>query len=356
MSGYRRSNKKKTFRYIVMGIMFIVLVFGGFGAKLYYQNFVESNIEIEEGEAFLYISRNSTTEEVIDSLEELGSIPARNSLEWLASKKNYRGGNIVAGKYLIKSGMTNNALINHLRAGNGRLDVKVRFTLVRDLKQLSARLSDEVELDSADIYNWLINKDSIERYGFNKHTIISMFIPNTYYVDWDITVSELMQRMATEYKKFWNEDRKSKARAAGLTQSEVNTLASIVYWETQMQEDMSKIAGVYMNRLRLGMPLQADPTLIFAMGDYSIRRVLNKHKNIDSPFNTYKYKGLPPGPILVPPIRYIDAVLDHEKHDYLYFVAKEDFSGYSYFAKTYHQHLVYARKFQQALNSRGIYR
>ena len=180
--------------------------------------------------------------------------------------------------------------------------------------------------------------------------------PNTYFVNFDISVDDLMKRMAKEYKNFWNADRKSKLKASGLSQSEATTLASIVFSETNSKKDIPTIAGVYMNRLRIGMPLQADPTLIFAMGDYSIRRVLNKHKKIDSPYNTYKNKGLPPGPIIIPPIRYIDAVLNYEKHDYLYFVAKEDFSGDSYFAKNYAQHLIYARRYQKALNRRGVYR
>jgi UPF0755 protein len=182
-----------------------------------------------------------------------------------------------------------------------------------------------------------------------------MFIPNTYNVNFDITVPELMARMAKEYKKFWTPERIAKLKKCGLSQSEATTLASIVFTETNSKKDMPIIAGVYMNRIRDGWPLQADPTLIFALDDYSIKRVLNKHKKVDSPYNTYKYAGLPPGPINIPPATYIDAVLDYEKHDYYYFVAKEDFSGDSYFAKNLVQHMVYARRYQKALNDKKVY-
>jgi len=202
----------------------------------------------------------------------------------------------------------------------------------------------------------LNNSDSIAKFGFNKNTIISMFIPNTYNVDWNTSTSQLMTRMGKEFKKFWTAERVAKANDMSMTQSEVVTLASIVYWETKLKKDMPMVAGVYVNRLKRGIPLQADPTLIFAAGDFTIKRVLNKHKDIDSPYNTYKYAGLPPGPILIPPSQYVDAVLNYSKHDYIYFVAKEDFSGESYFAKHLSQHNIYANRFRKALNERGIYR
>jgi UPF0755 protein len=216
-------------------------------------------------------------------------------------------------------------------------------------------MSNGILLEQEDIYEWLSNKDSIGRYGFKKETIVSMFIPDTYNVNFVITVPELMARMAKEYKKFWNPERIAKLKKCELSQSEATTLASIVFTETNSKKDMPIIAGVYMNRINSGWPLQADPTLIFALDDYSIKRVLNKHKKVDSPYNTYKYAGLPPGPINIPPARYIDAVLDYEKHDYYYFVAKEDFSGDSYFAENLVQHMIYARRYQKALNDKKVY-
>ena len=352
----KKGKSGKLLKRIVTGVVILALGIGGYFGWIYYNSFFKANIDTGGKEVSIFIPKGADTKEVIDLIDAKGILKDRGSLEQLADIKNYRGGNIVPGKYKLSDGMTNNQLVNHLRAGNGRLDSQVTFSLVRDLKQLAGAMTKEIEPDSAEDYQWLTNPDSIGKYGFNQQTIISMLIPNTYFVDWDITTPELMARMGKEYKKFWTDARKQKLARTGLTQSQVATLASIVYWETKLPKDMRTIAGVYMNRLDIGMPLQADPTLIFALGDYSIKRVLNKHKEIDSPYNTYKNRGLPPGPVLVAPIQYMDAVLDYEDHDYLYFVAKEDFSGESYFAKTYSQHLIYARRYQKALNERNIYR
>lgn len=338
---------------VVLGLALLV----GLGVGWYfYKRIYMPNVEVENGPAYLYIPTGADESTVLDSLESMGVLKNIETYQWVAEKKNYRGGNVVPGKYPIEDNMSNNELVNHLRAGNGRVDVTLQFNQMRTRQQLAGRLAHQIEPDSLTILNWLDNSDSISKYGFEKATITALFIPNTYYVTWNISTPQLMQRMAEEYKKFWTAERKAKAKATGLTQSEVVTLASIVYWETKKPEDMPKIAGVYMNRLEIGMPLQADPTLIFAIGDFSMKRVLNKHKDIESPYNTYKYAGLPPGPILIPPIAYVDAVLNYAHHDYYYFVAKEDMSGDSYFAKTYQQHLVNARKYQRALNEQGVMR
>ena len=352
----KKAKKSNVLLKAILVILVLGIAIGGYFGNAYYQNVVATNIDTNGKDVYLFIPRNSTPEQVADLIDDLGILKDKSSLLWMFEKKNYQGKNIVPGKYKIEDSWSNNTLVNHLRAGNGLLDVKITFNQLRDLKQLSGALAKEIAPDSAEVYQWLSNSDSIRKFGFNKNTAISMFIPNTYYINWDITVPELMRRMAKEYKKFWTKERIAKAKACGLSQSEVTTMASIVYWETKKKEDMPTIAGVYMNRIKRGMPLQADPTLIFALGDYTIRRVLKKHKKIDSPYNTYMYKGLPPGPIIIPPISYIDAVLDYEKHKYLYFVAKEDFSGYSYFATNYAQHLVYARRYQRALNKRKVYR
>lgn len=343
-------------RWVLVGLLLMVSIGAWLVYRFYHQNFVAENVDTKGQEVFLFIKPGSDAKMVYEALLDLDVLIKPESFLELAERKNYKGANVVPGKYLLLDGMSTNALINHLRAGNGKIEVKVQFGQQRNIKQLAGVLARNIRPDSLEIFNWLSNEDSIGRYGFNAQTITAMFIPNTYFMNWEISTSQLMRRLASEYKKFWTEERRSKAQKIGLSQSEVCTMASIVYWETKKKEDMPIIAGVYMNRIKLGMPLQADPTLIFALDDYSIRRVLNVHKEIESPYNTYKYKGLPPGPILIPPIVYIDAVLNHSEHDYLYFVAKEDFSGYSYFAKTYKQHLVYARKFQRALNQRKVYR
>lgn len=349
-----KKSRRTLFIQISAVVSLLTLVFSA-GLK-YYNNYKAPNTNTQGKEVHVYIQRGASPADVASSLEKLSVLKDVASFKWLADKKKYRGKNIVAGKYRIADGLTNNALINHLRAGNGRLDVSITFNQLRDIEGLAGAVTKEIALDSAAVYAWLANSDSISKFGFDSNTITSMFIPNTYYVDWDLTVSELMNRMYREYEKFWNPERLAQLEKIELTKTEVITMASIVYWETKMPEDKRRIAGVYMNRMRIGMPLQADPTLIFAMGDYSIRRVLLVHKEIESPYNTYKYLGLPPGPIIIPPMSYVDAVLDYEEHKYLYFVAKEDFSGYSYFAKSYAQHLVYAGRYQKRLNERKIYK
>ncbi len=352
------NNKKPKKRKRLLFLLLFSLSISALGIwtyNYYYKNFVAPNVNTNGEEVFLYIHPSYNLDSVYKELQRLDVLENPSGFKSLAKTKKLTDSNILPGKYQIKDGMSTNSLINHLRAGNGKMEVKLRFGNPRNVEQLSGALAKEIRPDSIDILNWLKNPDSLNKYGFNSFTIPAFFIPNTYFVNWEISTPKLMKRLAWEYKRFWNEERKLKAQKMGLSQSEVSTMASIVYWETKKKKDMPIIAGVYVNRIKQGMPLQADPTLIFALNDYSIRRVLNTHKEIDSPYNTYKFRGLPPGPILIPPIVYIDAVLNYSKHDYLYFVAKEDFSGYSYFAKTYRQHLVYARKFQNELNRRRVY-
>jgi UPF0755 protein len=339
-------------------IIFFVIA-AGIVAYFYYGNFVSSNVDTNEEACYVFLPKNSNADSVINVLEKSHVIIDISSLRKMISIKKLNINNILPGKYEIESGWSNNQLINHLRSGNGRLDAVVQFHNVQTIEQLSGKMTVELLLDSSEVLSWLQSTENMNKYGFNENTFLSMFIPNSYFVDIDISVALLMKRMAKEYKDFWNSSRKQKADAIGLSQSEVVTLASIVYWETKIKEDMPIVAGVYINRLRVGMPLQADPTLVYAlekMGRGKVKRVLNVDKKIDHPYNTYKNKGLPPGPILVPPGHYVDAVLNYQKHGYYYFVAKEDFSGKSNFAKNYRQHLIYARRYQKALNKMKIYR
>ncbi|MGB3466316.1 MAG: endolytic transglycosylase MltG [Cyclobacteriaceae bacterium] len=343
---------KKIFKFLV----FIAFIVGAYLAFVYYQHFVKPAVNTNGEEVILYIKPGADINSVAMTLDSLGLIGQTGNFKWLADLKNFKGRNIVSGKYVIRDGLTTNALINHLRAGNGKQAVKITINLERDLRQISGTLAKNLMIDSAAINNWLTNDEHIRQLGFGRETIIALFIPETYYLDWDVSVDQLMTRMKKEYDKFWNEDRVSKLPATGLSRQEVSTLASIVYWETKIPEDMRTVAGVYINRLEKGIPLQADPTLIFALGDYTIKRVLDKDKELDSPYNTYRFTGLPPGPILIPPIACIDAVLNFGRHEYYFFVAHEDLSGRTYFSKTYAEHLKYARRYQQALNKRRVYR
>jgi UPF0755 protein len=242
-----------------------------------------------------------------------------------------------------------------LRSGKQE-PVNITFNNVRLLEDLPPKICANIFLDPETFMTKLEDSTLRAKYGFNEYTFKCMFIPNTYEVFWTITADELVERMSYEYKQFWNDERKAKADTIGLSPIDVSILASIVQAECKMTDEAPVIAGLYLNRLKKNYLLQADPALVYASGDFTIKRVLNKHKEIDSPYNTYKYQGLPPGPINAPEIRYIDAVLNYEQHNYLYMCAKEDFSGYHNFSTNLQQHLVYARRYQRALNREGIYR
>jgi UPF0755 protein len=221
---------------------------------------------------------------------------------------------------------------------------------------LAGAVSKYIQPDSLELLKKFTDPTTFEKYGFTESTFHCMFIPNTYEFYWTTDAEKFVSRMFQEYRNFWNNSRKEKAAKLKLSFEEVSTLASIIDRETSMNTEKPVIAGVYINRLKSDWPLQADPTLIFALNDYTIKRVLDVHKNVDSKYNTYKYMGLPPGPICIPSISAIDAVLNYQKHAYFYFCAKDDFSGYHTFSKTYPEHLISAKKFQQALNKQKIFK
>lgn len=340
----------------IISILLIGAVVGGYMAYNMYQKVYQPNVTLENtSDKYFYIYSNYQFSDVVHDLYEKGYIVNRESFEWVAEQKANFKNNVKPGRYLLEDGMSNNELVNLLRSGEQE-PVKVTFNNVRTKAQLAGKLTKNLECDSAEVYDLLDDKEFVSKYGFNRITILTLFLPNSYEFYWNTSAEELIQRMAEEYKKFWTEDRKAKAKKLNLTQSEVAILASIVQAEQSVHSDeRAMVAGLYINRLRQGMLLQSDPTIIYGIGDFSIRRVLNKHKTHNSPYNTYMHRGLPPGPINLPSIKSLDAVLNYEQHDYIYMCAKEDFSGYHNFAKTYNQHLVYARKYQAELNKRKIY-
>jgi len=262
--------------------------------------------------------------------------------------------NIKVGAYKVKMNMSNYDLISMLRAGD-QTPINITFSYSRKINDLAQKISEKLKISEKDLMDF-ITENSQSNYGFDNQNIIGMFLPDTYEVYWDITPKNLLDRMKSEYDKFWNSERTTKLERVNLSKNEVITLASIVASETNKIDEADRIAGVYINRLRKNMLLQADPTLIYAANDFSIRRVLNKHKKIKSPYNTYMNKGLPPGPIRLSPKKYIDAVLNFENHRFIFFCAKDDFSGYHEFAITLSEHNKNARKFQRALNKRKIYK
>jgi len=319
-----------------------------------YTEIYNSNVDLKGEESlFLLIPTDSKFDDLIRILDEDKYLIDIESFKKIADLKSFS--NVKSGRYKILNKMSNNALIGMLRIGD-QTPVNITFNNVRTIPQLAGKISKNLELDSLQLVNYFTSTEIQKKFGFNSATFISMFIANTYQVFWDISIEDLSKRMATEYKNFWNKDRIAKAKKLGLSQSEVTTLASIVQLESLKRDEQPKIAGVYLNRLRIGMPLQADPTVIFAVGDFTIKRVLKKHLEINSPHNTYKNKGLPPGPIYLASPNTIDAVLNYKKHNYIYFCAKEDFSGYHSFATNYNQHINNARRYQRALNKRKIYK
>lgn len=310
-------------------------------------------LDIEKKSDF-YVHTGANFENVVDSLVAKKIISNPEKFKSYASFRNLKDATIEPGKYEFSPSTTLHELVSYLRKGNGEKEVKITLNNTRTLKDIAEKITENIEVSSFEFLMLLNKKETQTKYGFDKETIRTLFIPNTYNVWWDISEEELLARMAKEYKKFWNATRKGKAKEIGLSQSEVSVLASIVYSETKKADEAPKVAGVYVNRVKKGMLLQADPTLVYALGDFSIKRVLNKHKLIESPYNTYKYTGLPPGPIITPPISYLDAVLNYESHNYIFFCARPDYSGYHAFAKTNAQHEVNARKYYAFLNKEGI--
>ena len=302
----------------------------------------------------IYIHSNADYQQVLQLLTDEDVFRNIYSFDWLARKKKYPA-LIKPGAYRLEAGWNNIKVLRILQYGI-QTPVKVTFNNIRFREDLAGHLAKCFETDSLTFLSYLNNDSLAKSLGFTHERFPCIFIPNTYEFYWTTPPRKFIERMKKEYDIFWNQNRKDKAKNLGLSAPEVITLASIVQEETNMNEEKSKIAAVYINRLHQDWFLQADPTVKFAIGDFSIKRILHAYTTIDSPFNTYKYKGLPPGPINFPEIQSIDAVLNSEKNDYMYFCAKEDFSGFHRFSKTLSEHLLNARKYQAALNKNKILR
>jgi len=343
--------KKKSFTKRLVAAVFVALILiGTVVAYTYYKRYFAPNVtDIEE---YVYVRTGSSFEQLMEELGEKNILGDTASFRKAAQNMGYPS-RLKPGRYRLQQGMNNRTLINML-GGGFQEPVKLRFQNIRLKDQFAGFIATQIEPDSATLVA-LINSDTLAaKYGFNTDNFFAMFIPNTYELYWNISANDFFARMHTEYDKFWTDERKEKASAIHLSPIEVSVLASIVKGEALHVDEMPKIAGLYLNRLSKGILLQADPTVIFAANDFTIRRVLNRHLRTDSPYNTYIHKGLPPGPIMMPSIAAIDAVLNYQKHDYIYMCAKEDFSGYHNFSTNVAEHLVNARKFQQALNERNI--
>lgn len=318
-----------------------------------YQMLFSPNFLINQPDKMIIIEDNTDFKTLTNQLIEDTLLNDIISFSFLSKLMKYSE-NVKEGNYKVKMNMSNYDLISMLRSGN-QTPINITFSYSRKINDLAQNISQKLKISEKELMDYII-KNGLSNYGFDTQNIIGMFLPDTYEVYWDITPKKLLDKMKKEYDKFWNSERIRKLKRVNLSKNEVITLASIVASETNKIDEADRIAGVYINRLRKKMLLQADPTLIFAANDFSIRRVLNKHKKIKSPYNTYMNKGLPPGPIRLSPKKYIDAVLNFEDHRYIYFCAKDDFSGYHEFAITLSEHNKNARKFQRALNKRKIYK
>ncbi|MEN8203151.1 MAG: endolytic transglycosylase MltG [Bacteroidota bacterium] len=334
---------------VFLGMIIMVIVV----YKLYARVYVP-NVKLSAGHELFYVPTGSDFEYVIDQLEEQGIIESRKSFRWVAIKKGYDK-SVKPGRYKIRNGQSNNELANMLRSGK-QDPVMVVFNNVRSLAHVAGKVSHYLEKDSAEFADWFSDPELPAKYGFEASGFTSMFVPETYEFFWTTSPEDFTERMKKEYEKFWSGERDRKAKKLDMSREEVVTLASIVDEETLYDDENSKVAGVYINRLEQGIPLQADPTLKFALGDFTRQRILNGDKKVDSPYNTYMHKGLPPGPISIPSVSAIDGVLDYEDHRFIYFCAKADFSGYHSFARSYSQHKKNAREYQRALNQRRIYK
>lgn len=348
-------NKMKKMKRIMFGILGLLVILSVFVFIKMYKAIIYPNVNTPEGKDLsIYIFSDDDFEDVTDDLYSDSIIINKKSFEWLAKKLDYPQ-YIKSGHYVITDEMNNNRLLNMLRSGS-QTPVDFTFNNIRTIEQLAECIDEQLEIDSLSFLKALDENATIKEMGLQKEQYASLFIPNTYEMYWNINANDFVDKMINEYNRFWNEKRIAKAENIGLTPVEVTILASIVDKETAKTSEMPRIAGVYLNRIKKNWLLQADPTLVFALGDFEIKRVLNKHKEIESPYNTYKYIGLPPGPICIPSIAAVDAVLNAENHKYFYFCAKDDMSGYHVFAKNMREHNINAEKYRRALNKNKIWK
>ncbi|WP_179320246.1 endolytic transglycosylase MltG [Winogradskyella helgolandensis] len=340
---------------ILWAVALIGLLVCGVFAYYIYGTMFSPNTNFENDEAYIYVPTNASYTEVRSQLEPL--LNDMDAFDALAQQKKYTT-NIKAGRYVISKGMNNNEIINSIRSKN--LPVKIAFNNQHSIKDLAGRISMQIEADSLTLEKVMLDDTFLTKNGFNKATALGMYLPNSYEFFWNTSAEAFRDKMLVEYNRFWTDARKAKAEKLNLTPNEVITLASIVHEESKQADEQPRVAGVYLNRLRIGMPLQADPTLKFAayqLPQYQntiIRRVLNIHKDISSPYNTYQNTGLPPGLIAMPDLSAIKAVLNPESHSYLYFAADAKRIGYHKFAKSLGQHNNNAREYHRYLSSQGI--
>ncbi|GGD37087.1 endolytic transglycosylase MltG [Muriicola marianensis] len=340
---------------IVLAILLLGILGGGIFVYHVYTTFFSPNTAFENKEAYVYIPSDADMIELQQLLQPL--LRDVDAFRAVADRKQY---SVKGGKYVLRKGMNNNEIVNTLRSGN--TPVKVSFNNQESLPFLAGRISMQIEADSLSLLEAFTDKEFLRQRDLNEDTSLGLYIPNTYEFFWNSSAQDFRDRMVREYDRFWNDDRLQKAKAIGFSPLEVISLASVVQKESAKVDERPRIAGVYLNRIRRGMALQADPTVIFALKkelnnfDTIIRRVLYRDLTIDSPYNTYRYPGIPPGPITMPDISSIDAVLNAEDHQYFYFVADVENFGYHKFAENLAQHNRNKAQYVRWINSQNINR
>ena len=348
-----KKGKSKRIRKIVLAITFAALATAAyFGGTMGYKYYLAKMVKVSASEtAYIYLTPDDNAASTIEKIQE--AVPGTNTKGFaiLAQHNNYDSRKR-SGKYAINNGDTMSDIYNRI-VSRQQTPVRITIPATRDIQQAIGAMSRQLMTDSASLAAYT-HPVAMSCFGVDIPNIPAFFIPDTYEVYWDISAEDLFEKISSWNRQFWNEERKAKAAAAGLTPAEVSTLASIVDEETANTSEMPTVAGLYINRLKRGMLLQADPTVKYALGDPTRKRILNKDLEVESPYNTYKHKGLPPGPIRIPTKQALESVLNYEKHSYLYMCAKEDFSGTHNFAKTLSEHNANARKYQQALNKLNI--
>lgn len=340
-------------KILILSIVVVTILLSSF-TFYFYQVIYAPNFLVEKESRFLFIPKGASFSDVQKIIYDEGFVNEPVAFGLLAKFMKYDK-LVKPGKFLIEKNSNNIEVIRKLRSGD-QVPVRITFNNSRLIEDVAQKITVNIGLGVQEFLEYITAEDIAKKYDFDDETFRCMFIPNTYEVYWTISKEELVDRLFKEYKLFWNESRLSKAREMQLTPIQVSILASIVQAEVSHHDESPVVAGLYLNRLKRSMPLQADPTLVYAAGDFTIKRVLNVHKEIDSPYNTYKYSGLPPGPINFPSIISIDAVLNFSKHNYLFMCAKEDFSGYHSFSSSLRQHNINARKYQEALNKAKLYK
>ncbi|MDR1878229.1 MAG: endolytic transglycosylase MltG [Bacteroidales bacterium] len=331
----------------IIAVIIVFLVLTGIVLLYFVRTILFSNNISVDASPYLYIKTGDTYADVLQTLKEQHIVKNMRTFQWVANRKNYPA-KVRAGRYRITQGMNNNELLNLLRSGQQDA-VDFTFNNIRTKEQLAQRVAKQLETNYDSLLSFLNDENKLKKYNITTETALTIFIPNTYQLWWNTSAEDFVERMYREYQKFWNDDRLQKAFAANLSPTEVIILASIVEEENHRTVEQPRIAGLYINRLKRNMPLQADPTIKFALQDFGRKRILFADLLVDSPYNTYKHKGLPPGAIRIPSPSCVDAVLNYEKHPYLYMCAKEDFSGFHNFARTSSEHAANARKYHRAL-------